>query len=324
MARTLHFDLAPDHLHPAFGSLLSQARAGQKKHGYQLSAANALWGQRGEDPRPDFVKTAREHYRGGLNSVDFVNDAEGARRQINNWVAKGTRNRIRELLAPGDVTDQSRLVLVNAIYFKGSWAHRFPKRATGEEPFRVTADRSVKVAMMSQTEKFAYHKADDFQALELPYVGETMSMLILLPDTVDGLPQLEKRMSADWLKGLLLWDKKVEVSLPRFKVAGRSDLGKTLSAMGMPLAFDRQRADFRGATDHVPGWFIAKVIHEALVEVNEEGTEAAAATAVVKGTKSAAPEPPARFNADHPFVFLIRDNRSGSILFMGRLVNPPD
>jgi serpin B len=327
MAKVMHFTLEPKRLHPAFRALLAQASgAGRKAPPYQLSLANALWGQKGYGFLPDFLNITRANYGAVFKEVDFVGDAPQAVRFINEWVELQTRDKIKQLLTPDDVDRETRLVLTNAIYFKGNWADKFSKDSTHDHAFHVTTDRAFKVPMMHRTAKYPYLDGGSFQILELPYGGHHLAMLVLLPKKVDGLAGLEKQLSGAWLAEQLprLRSQKVIVSLPRFKVTRRYQLAKILGAMGMPSAFDPVAADFSGMSGSTRKLYVSAVIHKAFVEVNEEGTEAAAATGVV--VKRGSDEVPIRteFRADHPFVFLIRDNRSGSILFLGRVANPKE
>jgi serpin B len=320
MAKALHFDLGPDRLHPALGSLLRDLSGQGKERGYQLSVANALWPQKGYPFLPAFLDLTHKSYDAGLEEVDFRGATEPARKKINHWVEEHTQDRIKELLKPGVLDSNTCLVLTNAIYFKGDWLSRFNKDHTREAPFHVTARDKVMVPLMSQKGHFGYLEGESFQAVEMPYVGKDLSMVVFLPRKVDGLADFEKLLTAERLTGWLgkLYDTEVRVSLPRFKVTAELDLVPTLSALGMKRAFTGQ-ADFSGL-DGSKSLFLSAVAHKAFVDVNEEGTEAAAATAVVVAKESARANPV--FRADHPFVFLIRDRRSGSILFLGRLVHP--
>ena len=321
MAKTLHFTLDEPKLHPALGDILFDLNAQGKSQGNKLSVANALWAQKGQAFQPEFVKLNKDNYGAGLNEVDFQKATEQARQTINAWVAKQTQDKIKDLLAEGFLTPQTRLVLTNAIYFKGKWDNKFMKEATRDAPFQMNAKDKVNVPLMTQTEKFNYFDGGTFQALQLPYEGKDLSMVILLPQKVDGLAALEKSLTAEQLTTWLgkLHKKEVIVSLPRFQLTSEFSLKETLSQLGMPLAFS-PKADFSGI-DGEKDLYLSAVVHKAFVDVNEEGTEAAAATAV--GIKAlAAPASPPIFRADHPFVFLIRDERTGSILFLGRLVHP--
>jgi serpin B len=323
MARALHFAPDRDRLRAAFAALLAQTRPG-KEGDYQLSVANALWGQRGFGFLPDFLNHTRESYGAGLREVDFIGSTEEARQVINAWVEQQTRGKIKDLLPPGVVTGDTRLVLTNAIYFKGFWAQQFKKSATKEETFHTPGGGSAKAPLMHQTGDFKYADGGDFQALEMPYRGQDLSMVVLLPKKANGLAALEAKLTASNLHAWLgkLRKQEVVVALPRFKMTRSFGLKPTLEALGMRRAFIPGGADFSGMAGSVGRkLFIQAVVHKAFVDVNEEGTEAAAATGVAVGDKSEPPPPPV-FRADHPFVFLIRDNRSGSVLFTGRLTNP--
>lgn len=327
MADVLHFSLPQERLHPAFGALEKQLNTGGKKGGYQLSVANALWGQKGYAFLKDFLDLTRKNYGAGLKEVDFVRETEKTRKTINAWVEKKTKDKIKELIQKG-VVDNATLVLTNAIYFKGDWASKFKEENTHDAGFDLGGPKTmiqiIPVPMMQQKGKFKYAERDKLQILELPYKDKELSMIILLPKkgpylALDALKELEKSLT---LKNLEKWlaelrEQEVMVYLPRFKMTwGVFELKDILKAMGMTAAFSG--ADFSGMTGH-RNLFISNVLHKAFVEVNEEGTEAAAATAVVM--REAAMAIPV-FRADHPFVFMIKDNRSGSILFMGRVMNP--
>jgi serpin B len=324
---TLHFTLPEVQLQPAFGALVKEVNGdpADAKRGYQLSTANALWGQKGFAFKNDFLKLVNNNYGAGLNEVDFKNATEQARGAINAWVEKETRDKIKDLLHPGDLTADTRLVLANAIYFKGDWANQFKKDQTKNEPFHLDADKKADVPLMHQTGEYNYLDGDAFQALELPYSGKNLTMVVLLPKKADGLADFEKDFTADKLATWIgkLRNQKVIVSLPKFKTTQRVSLARTLSEMGMKNAFT-SNADFSGMGGEPGELALSDVIHKAFIDVNEEGTEAAAATAVISVKASAVHvEPPTPvFRADHPFVFLIRDTRSGSILFLGRIVDP--
>ena len=319
MAEVLHFTVPQEQLHPGFAALTAKLHGDIKKEGYQLRIANRLWGQAGYHFLPTFLQVTRDHYGAELAQVDFAQDTEAARHTINAWVEEKTEEKIKDLLAQGVLDSGTTLVLTNAIYFKGDWQRKFEAKATKDAPFLLTPQKKVTVPMMRQRGKFAYGVVGNVQVLELPYVGKDLSMFVLLPKEVDGLADLEKSLSEEtlntWTSGLR--EQTVEVLLPKFKMTSGFRLEKVLGAMGMPLAFS-DKADFSGMTGQ-RGLFISAVIHKAFIDVNEEGTEAAAATAVVMR----APAPPNPiFRADHAFLFLIRDNRTGSILFLGRMMNP--
>jgi len=319
MADVLHFSLPQERLHHAFGKLEKQLNAGGKKGGYQLSVANALWGQKGEPFLKEFLDLTKKYYGAGPREVDFVRQTEKARKTINAWVEKQTKDKIKELIKKGILGRDTVLVLTNAIYFKGDWAIQFDKKDTTDAPFMISPDEKVTVPMMYLKESFKYWADGQLQILELPYKGKHLSMIVLLPRKTDGLAELERSLTLTnlnkWLEKLR--KQQVLVYLPRFKMTwGVFELKDILIEMGMPAAFFG--ADFSGINGK-EDLFISNVLHKAFVAVDEKGTEAAAATAVVLGRGG--PSVPV-FRADHPFVFMIRDNRSGSILFMGRVMNP--
>jgi serpin B len=317
MAQALHFSLEQEQLHPAFALLEEHLAGVQKKGQVQLRVANSLWPDERFALLEAFLALAKRFYGVQVTPVNY-GEPEPARQRINAWVEEKTEKRIRDLIPPGVLSPFTALVLVNAIYFKGDWASQFEPRLTKESPFWVTPQEQVQVMMMAQKHEFGYGRVDGLQILELPYAGEDLSMVVLLPGERDGLAALEDRLTAEnldrWTR--YLWETEVEVYLPRFEVTLPFSLSSTLMAMGMVDAF--RNADFSGMAEGPLG--IDEVLHKAFVKVNEEGTEAAAATAVVMGRSI--PAPPAIFCADHPFLFFIRENATGSILFLGRMVNP--
>jgi serpin B len=324
MARTLRFSLPQDQLPAAYAQLLHVLNGPGGDRGYQLAVANRLWGQRGEPFRDEFLSIVRRDYGAELGLVDFAHDAEAARGAINAWVAEQTAQKITDLIPPGVLDALTRLVLTNAIYFRGDWARQFDKSATRDEPFHVAPGKTVKVPLMFVKARvgFAAHAEASLRVVELRYKGDDLSMLVLLPDAVDGLAGLEERLDADhvgrWTADLGQQD--VLVYLPRFSVESSFGLARTLAAMGMPLPFS-EGADFSGMNGK-RDLSISAVVHKARVDVDEKGTEAAAATGVVVGLRAVLPREPPTFRADHPFVFLLRHNPTGSILFLGRVVNP--
>ena len=319
--------IGPEQMAAACGEFLAALRGDGKPRAYELSAANALWGQKGYGFLPDYLALLDRSFGAGLKEVDFAADTEGSRQTINAWVEKETRDRIKDLIPPGLLQPLTRLVLVNAIYFKGTWAKPFKKDATADGDFFVAAGQKVQTPLMNQTGNFGYYDAGQWKALEMPYKGNELAMVILLPAQVDGLAEMEKDLAAGKVLGDLaanLKTRQVRVTVPRFKTTASILLGKTLAAMGMTLAFQAGKADFSGMNGGKEPLWIGEVVHKAFVDVNEEGTEAAAATAIImKGTAMRMDEPPV-FRADHPFVFLIRDTRSGCILFVGRVENPKE
>ncbi len=294
---------------------------------YELNIANRLWLKKGSDFRPEFVKTLADHYGAGAERLDFAGSPEPARLTINRWVSDRTKTKIPELIPSGVINTLTEAVLTNAIYFKGLWASPFNKNDTKKEPFHLGNGQSVPIDLMRQEESFPYREDEHVQILELPYKGDDLSMMVVLPREGVSLTAVEKGLTAskidDWMKRL--YSREVQVFLPAFKTRYKKSLPGTMKAMGMPLAFDPNRADFSGIRELTSGenLYVSDVIHEAFVQVDEEGTEAAAATAVVVSLRGVALPPPV-FRADHPFLFLIRHRPSGTILFMGRLINPQD
>ena len=319
MAKVMRFPQGQ--LHAPLGTMLSEINAQGEKNGYQLNVANALWGQREYCFQQKFLKCLNNDYDAAMHQLDFAGATEESRQTINDWVARKTQEKIKELIRQGMLSPATRLVLTNAIYFKGNWARQFKLRQTREAPFILANKTKKNVPFMQQTAKFKFLRAAGFQALELPYVGDDLAMVIFLPDSFDGLPQLETEFTGKKLSGWLgqMRNQRVRIYLPKFTMSSTFELAQTLRTMGMRLPFSAD-ADFSGMTGK-RDLFISEVVHKAFVEVNEEGTEAAAATGVVMRV-TAIPAPPQVFRADHPFLFLIRDLRSGIILFMGRMVAP--
>jgi serpin B len=313
----------PQRLHAAMAALTGGLNAAGKDGGVQLSIANALWGQKGHPFLAEFLALNKASYGAGLETVDFAGDTETARKTINAWVEKQTQEKVKDLLRPGVLGELTRLVLTNAIYFKGQWQEPFDPAKTEDRPFKLGGGRSVLAPTMKLHTHFEYAQGDDFQAVELPYRGGRLVMLVLLPDRDDGLSELEKRLTAEMLAGLKLARTDPVVQLPRFALTCDFRLDAQLKALGMIDAFAPGKADFSGIDGVKPPsadpLFIAAALHKAFVEVNEKGTEAAAATAILEAGNGHAP--PA-FTADHPFLFLIRDRETGAILFLGRVTNP--
>ncbi len=320
-----------------------------KDASFQLSVANALWVEQTFPLSADFVDQCKKNYAAGVTNVDFLHNAEPARKQINTAIADQTHDKIKDLIPARAVDSSTALVLTNAIYFKGAWQIPFHKEATSDQPFHAAGGADVTVPLMKSPNGtyYAYGETDDAQIVALPYKGAplvadaanrppnapplsgppTLSMLIILPKKADGLPALEKQATAT---NIAKWTgsmghQRVNLFLPRFTMTTQFELSAPLKALGMTDAFT-PHADFSGicasAGDKL---MISAVIHKAFIDVNEEGTEAAAATAVMMVGASARPAaPPVEFRADHPFLFLIRHDPTGSILFMGHVNNPKE
>lgn len=323
MAKTLRFSLAQEYLHAAFADLESRLNKLQEVGNIKLSVANSLWPQKDYKFLDEYLSLVKKHYGVSITPVDYKRASEAARKMINNWVEDKTEEKIKDLIEPGVLGALTRLVLVNAIYFKGKWESQFKASSTKDAPFYIPSKKAVQTPMMTQKQNYKYAQFESLQILELPYVGNETSMIVLLPKEPDGLKQLETNLSVENLKRWerRLGKRKVLVFLPKFKMTSAFRLDKTLISMGMVDAFSDSKANFAGMDGRSDWLYIGAVIHKAFVDVNEEGTEAAAATAVVMRTTEM-PAPPPTFRADHPFIFLIRDNQSGSILFLGRVVNP--
>jgi serpin B len=328
MKEALRISSSDDTVHVAFAETIQRlyAAGGDK---YEMAVANSLWGQDGAPLQSGFLDLIARHYGGGMNVVDFRHTAEATRLAINRWVEDKTRQKIRALIPSGGLGADTRLVLVNAVYFKGIWVRQFRMAATRDEPFYLEGGGKVQARLMHRHGEVRYLQVGDFQAVDVDYLGDDLSMLVLLPDKKDGLRDLEKKLSSQMLHDCVakMHFCELELFLPRFRATwGTIDLGAQLRALGMRLAFARSQADFSGINGHVPphedSLFISGVVHKAFVEVNEEGTEAAAAGVGVYLAGTSKPPPVPIFRADHPFLFAIRDRKSGVILFLGRLADP--
>jgi len=324
MRDALRLSLDPERLNPAFRSLAARLEALESEDEIALRIANSLWPHVDYPLLESYVELIRTAYGGAIESVDYVQAAGAARETINRWVEARTEDRIKNLIAEGVLTAMTRLVLVNAIYFKGDWTQPFDPDRTADAPFRTADDNAVTVPMMAQQADFGYAEEAGVQALELPY-GEDcdLTMLILLPAEPEGLTALEAGLTPEYLQAWIdrLRSREVSVFLPRFTLTRSLTLNPFLQALGIRLAFQGGTADFSGMDGQPGNLFLDSVLHKAFVEVNEEGTEAAAATAAVMRLTMVA-DPPPVFRADRPFLFLIRERATGSILFMGRLADP--
>jgi len=334
MKDVFHF---PDNniLRPNFAVIYNKIN--KKDKTYQLNTGNALWLQKDYPFIESYLNIVEKYYGGKAANLDFIKEPEKSRKTINSFIEEQTNNKIKDLIPKGVLNQMTRMVLTNAIYFKGTWEWEFDKSDTREQDFKITEENIIKVPMMyMKPDKATFNYADTgkLQILELPYKGNEVSMLILLPkqgkdyDYETG----EVIISNYTLKDIELSAKKLEeykskmqetaldaIYLPKFEFNTKYFIKDTLKTLGMPTAFDLRLADFSGMTT-AEKLFISEVIHQAYVKVDEKGTEAAAATAVVMGTTSARPEN--IFRADHPFIFIIQEKQTGNILFMGRVINP--
>ncbi len=328
MAQTLHFTLSQAALHPAFAALNAnfEERAqtelvpDDEAQRFQLTIANALWGQADFPFLPDFVQLLDKSYGAGLQLTDFVQAPEAARDDINQWVEDQTEDKIQDIVPEGAITPDTRLVLANAIYFHAGWQRTFSETATEDAPFTLLDGAQVTVPTMRQQEGFLYQAGEGYQAVMLPYYGGQMGMMIVLPDE-GAFEQVETSLTGDSFSAIVaamsyqeLW-----LFMPKFEFEFGLELADTLAAMGMPEAFT-DAADFSGMAEEP--LFISRILHKAFVGVDENGTEAAAATIVMMEATSAMPSEPLELRLDRPFIFTIYDNVTGTILFVGRVMNP--
>lgn len=289
---------------------------------YELNVANTLWGQEGLAFLPGFTALLEQHYAAPLQRIDFTRAAE-ARQRINAWVEEQTRQRIKDIVPEGLPTPDTRLALANAIHFKAAWDEPFQEQRTSDAPFHA-AGGAVTARLMRRDSHFLYAEDDAVQVVALPYKGHDTSMLVVLPRRRDGLAAVEGALTAERLAGWIggLTRVRVDVQLPKFEVTHSFDAVPSLGGLGVRRAFDATQADFSGMLAAEP-LFIGAVLHKAFVAVDEKGTEAAAATVVIMRFGSAMnPEQPVAFVADHPFLFMIRHEPTGAVLFMGRLLDP--
>lgn len=326
MAEALRFRLSQADLHAAFNALdqelaqRGEGAEGKDDEGFRLNIANAIWGQEDYEFLEEFLDVLAENYGAGLRILDFANAPEPSRVTINNWVSEQTEGKIEDLVPQGAITPLTRLVLTNAIYFNAAWANTFPEAATRDGPFTRLDGSEVSVPMMYQSTPFGYAEGDDYQAVQLYYDGHEMSMVIVLPSEGE-FEAFEDGLDSGRVQAIIeeLERREVALTMPRFEFDASFGLKDALSALGMSQAF-AEGADFSGMTGS-RDLFISEVLHEAFVSVDEEGTEAAAATAVLMPT-SAMPQEPVEVTLDHPFLFLIRDVKTGTVLFVGRVVDP--
>ncbi len=317
MADAMRYELSPDKLHAAFNYLsLQLANRTSDASDFELDIVNDIWGQKDYKFLDAYLDILAQNYGAGLRALDFIKDPDGARKIINDYIYEQTNELIPDLIPEGVINNLTRMVLTNAIYFKAEWKSKFNKDSTRDGVFKLLDRRQVTVPMMSQRSFFKFASGEGWKAIELPYLGEQIAMDIVLPE---DFSDFEGSMDADKISRILadMESKDIQLSMPKFKFASDFDLKEALSILGMPIAFDAARADFSGITD-AEELYIQGVVHKAFVAVDEEGTEAAAAGAVIVGTTSL----PESMTIDSPFLFLIRDLQSGSIFFMGRVLNP--
>ncbi|XP_006993755.1 serpin B4 [Peromyscus maniculatus bairdii] len=316
-------DEKSENLHHQFQKLMTQLN--KCNDAYDLKAANSIYGAEDFPFLQEFLEDIKKFYHANVESLDFAHAADESQKKINSWVESQTNGKIKDLFPDGSLGSDTRLVLVNAVYFKGQWDHKFDEKHTGEENFWLNKNTRKPVQMMKQRSKFNFNLLEDVQAkiVEIPYKSKELSMFILLPDEIDGLKELEDKLTADklieWTSPQNMDMIELYLSLPRFRVEQKYDLPDPLKHMGMVDAFNTQKADFSGMSSK-EGLVVSKVLHKSFVEVTEEGTEAAAATGVEVALTSALISED--FSCDHPFLFFIKQNKTNSILFFGRMSSP--
>lgn len=325
MADTLNFILEDADLHAAFNKLAielagrGEGNKSEDEEGFKLNIANAIWGQVEYAFLSEYLDTLAVNYDAGLRLLDFVNDPEACRQTINEWVSQQTEGKIEDLIKEGIISEVTRLVLTNAIYFNAAWECPFDEDNTADGTFYLADGSEVTVSMMHQTEDFNYNTGDGYQAVELKYDGNELSMVIILPEN-GTFEQFERSLDAAKLQEIIdgLHTASVTLSMPKFEYESQFSVKDALEAMGMTNAFD-MAADFSGM-DGTYDLYIEDVVHKAYVSVDEAGTEAAAASAVVMNLKAVLEQ--AEVTLDHSFIYLIRDIETGTILFIGSVVNP--
>jgi serpin B len=321
IANVMRFELNQTNFHPLFNIVQKRLNTIQNRGEVKLSITNSLWGQQGYSFLNSFLNGINEYYSADLQMLDFRNHADESRYIINKWVEAKTNEKIKDLLLPGTIVPSTNLVLCNAIYFKGKWKNQFIPQHSREQAF-YSNGRNKQVKMMIHTKSYKTVSFSDMDMIELPYNGSELSMIIILPKQNDGLKLVESKMNFNYLNNAITELEKtepnqVDLFLPKFKISSSFELSDILAGMGMYSAFNN--ADFSGFTGK-KDFSISNIVHKTYIDVDEAGTEAAAATAVV--FRQTAVQTTSYFKVDHPFIYLIRDNIHGSLLFMGRLVDP--
>lgn len=328
MAHALRFTLPDERLHAAFSALDQElARRGEGAQGkdeqeFRLHTANAIWGQEHYEFLNTFLDALAANYGAGLRVLDFAHAPEQSRVIINEWISQQTEGKIENLIPQGTLDPQTRLVLTNAVYFNAAWEYPFQEKVTKDSPFTLLDGSQVVVPMMHQTESLGYAEGEGYQAVELPYDGDDMSMVIILPEG-DRFDEFESTLDGDHVREIVrdLSYGQVDLTMPTFVFDSHFGLSQALEELGMPAAFSSPAADFSGMTGS-KDLFISDVFHKAFISVDEQGTEAAAATAVEMEVGSEMPADLTVVDIDHPFIFLIRDIETGTILFVGRVLDP--
>jgi len=330
MIEALQFSLPEEDIYPTFNALLLTIEESQQvpmmdSEGdeFQLNIANSIWGQAGYEYKQEFLDILARNYGAGMYLVDYIGVPEIARQLINQWVEEETQDKIKDLIPPGAIDTLTRLVLANAIYFNASWQHPFDENGTEKAPFTTLDGTEIEVDMMRLFgERLGYYQAEGFQAVDLPYLSTDFSMTVIVPDQ-GSFNDFETKLNPALISEIQnsLISKSVNLQMPKLDYESTINANDPLIAMGMSDAFNPQIADFSGITE-VEKWYISDVLHKATITVDEEGTEAAAATAIIMRATSIDPDEPIKLTIDRPFFYLIRHNTTGSILFMGRVTQP--
>lgn len=329
MLNALQFSLPESNLYPAFNALLLAINQSEQENlesnqdsNFQLNIANSIWAQSGYNYQQVFLDILAENFGAGVYNVDYKQAPEAAREAINQWVEEETQQKIKELIPSGAINDLTRLVLANAIYFKGAWRYQFDASDTAEAPFYLLNGSKTNVDMMKMgSERLLYNHGQNFKAVSLPYMSPDFAMTIVMPE-LDSFNEFESRLTPEILNTIIsnMYSEQVELEMPKFDFETTINAKTALKNLGMEEAFIAETADFSGITED-EDLFITDVLHKATITVDEEGTEAAAATAVIVGLKSMPPEP-ISLKIDQPFMFFIQHQPTGSILFMGRVTQP--
>ena len=330
MAQVLNFNQPQEELHKQLNSLdqslyVIPEHLKDKEGSFQLNVANSLWGQSGYPFRQSYFDLLAQYYGAGLQVVDFVNNSDQARGKINDWVSDETEGKIKDLIPPEGINSLTRLVLANAIYFNAAWLNQFSKQETSPDDFYLNADNKQTAQMMQIKNNFDYKRDAEIQLVDIPYLNDRFSMVLLMPlekDLSTLISELDNNQINSWLQDLS--SREVILRMPKFKFETSFSVNQALQELGIKTAFSPTEADFSGMyqTDGEP-LYISEVIHKAFVDVDEEGTEAAAVTAIVMRAAVAQPDnEPLLLEFNHPFLFLIRDRQSGLILFIGKVTNP--
>ncbi len=329
MLEALQLTLPEEDIYPAFNALLLAIEQSEQKSlenaeesKFQLNIANSIWAQSGYNYKQNFLDLLAKNFGAGVYNVNYKQDPEAARKAINNWVVEETQEKIKELIPAGAISDLTRLVLANAIYFKGAWRYQFDARATYEAPFYLLDGSEINVDMMKlDSERLYYHQGQNFEAVSLPYMSPDFAMTIVMPELAT-FSNFESSLTPEVMSSLLesMSSEQVELQMPKFDFETTINAKEALKNLGMEEAFIAELADFSGITEE-EALLITDVLHKATITVDEEGTEAAAATAVIVGLESMPPEP-ISLKIDRPFLFFIQHQPTGSILFMGRVTQP--